>query len=192
MPAEPNKDQKETKGTLKEDSVAGGETEVSERRLEPEKTLFNWTEAARPFKKRDRDFWITIVIIVAISGLVLFLVEGFMPVMLIISLVFLFYILNTIEPGNIDYKISNKGVRVAEKLNEWRLLGRFWFTKRFNNDLLVFETSTIPGRLELVINPANKGKIKEKLARYLVEEEAPPSGLDKAANWFAKKLPGNN
>ena len=191
MPNSKKEAPKEAKSTLKSESVAGSEQPIQERKIIPEKTLLSWTAPARPFKRRDRDFWITVIAIVAISGLILFLVEGFMPVILIISIVFLFYILNTVEPENIEYKITNKGVRVSDKMNGWNTLGRFWFTKRFNNDLLVLETVSLTGRLELVINLKDKEKIKENLAKYIVEEEASPSGLDKAANWFAKKLPGN-
>jgi len=40
-----------------------------------------------------------------------------------------------------------------------------------------------------VINQEDKERIRKTLSSYVVEEEAPPSYLDKAANWFAKKLP---
>jgi len=158
---------------------------------EPEKDLFSWRAPARPFKRRDREFWITIIAIAGIFGLVLFLVEGVMPVILIISIVFLFYVLSTVEPAEIEYKISNKGVKVAEKRNDWETISRFWFTKRFDNDLLVFEVMTLPGRLELVFNLKDKDNLKNVISKYVPEEEAAPSGLDRASNWFASKLPGN-
>jgi hypothetical protein len=191
MPNEKNQAQEKPKSTLKKENVPDIEQPVQERKIIPEKTLFSWNAAARPFKKRDKDFWVTVIAIVGIAGLILFLVEGYMPVILIISIVFLFYILNTVEPGIIEYKITNKGVRVVDKMNDWNSLSRFWFTRRFNNDLLVFEAFTLGGRLELVINSKDKERIKKELSKYLVEEEAPPSGLDKAANWFSQKLPGN-
>lgn len=158
---------------------------------EPEKDLFAWRAPARPFKRRDREFWITIIAIAGIFGLVLFLVEGVMPVILIISIVFLFYVLSTVEPAEIEYKITNKGVKVAEKRNDWEAITRFWFTKRFDNELLVFEVMTLPGRLELVFNPKDKDNLKSVISKYVPEEEASPSGLDRASNWFATKLPGN-
>jgi hypothetical protein len=79
---------------------------------------------------------------------------------------------------------------MADKLNPWENLGRFWFTKRFNDQILVFETFTLGGRLEVVIKPDDKEKIKSILSKYLLHEEAPPSVIDKATNWFSKKLPG--
>ncbi|OGM14745.1 hypothetical protein A2141_03470 [Candidatus Woesebacteria bacterium RBG_16_40_11] len=190
MPPTQKQDQK-PKRTLKNEEEKVVETPGIKTRIEPEKTLFSWVAPARAFKRRDRDFWVTVVVIVGISGLILFLVEGFMPVILIISIVFLFYILNTVEPGKIEYKITNKGVKVEEKMNAWDIFTRFWFTKRFNYELLVLETLTITGRLELVINSKDKARIKTELSKYIVEEEAPPSSIDKAANFFAQKLPGN-
>jgi hypothetical protein len=159
-------------------------------KMETEKLIFSWTAPARPFKRRDRDFWVTIIVISAIVGLILFFAEGFMPVILIISVIFLYYILSTVEPENIEYKITTWGVKMADKLNTWDKLGRFWFTKRFNDELLVFEALTLGGRLEVVIKHADKEKIKKILTRYLLHEQASPSVFDKASNWFSKKLPG--
>lgn len=173
-------------GTLKE-NVNSKES----KKKEPEKVLFSWKAPARPFKRRNRQFWTTTIAIAAIFGLILFLIEGVMPVLVIISVVFLFYILSTVEPKEVEYKITNKGVVFADKKTEWDDLTRFWFTRRFNNELLVFEMTRLPGRLELVINPADKSKIKEKASEYLEEEKAPPSNLDRATNWLSKRFPGN-
>jgi hypothetical protein len=158
-------------------------------RQEPERDLAVWTAPARPFKKRNRTFYITLIAIAGLVGLILFLVEGFMPVVLIIALIFLFYVLSTVEPEKIEYKISNRGIKVADKRTDFNQCIRFWFTKRFDNELLVVEIITIPGRLELVINPVDKEQIRKSLLVYLPEEQASPSFLDRASDWFAKKLP---
>ena len=109
--------------------------------------------------------------------------------MLIISLVFLFYVLSTVEPENINYKITTYGVKIADRLTSWNSMRRFWFTNRFDTTLLVVETFTLPGRLEIVTTPQIKEQIEADMKKFLVHEEAPPSFLDKSANWFAKKLP---
>jgi hypothetical protein len=158
---------------------------------EPEIELISWTAPARPFKRRNKEFYITLIAIAAIVGLVLFLVEGWMPVILIISLVFLFYVMSTVEPEQIEYKITNKGIKVAGKKTEWAGLTRFWFSRRFDSQLLVMETLFLPGRMELVIDPGKKEEIKKTLLKFLPEEEAPASALDRAANWFSKRMPGN-
>ena len=178
------------KGTLKEKEVLAGEKETPVViRRETEKELVSWVAPARPFKKRTRQFYVTAISIAAITALVLFLIEGILPVILIIALVFLFYVLSTVEPDNIEYKLTNRGIKIAGKSTPWNFMFRFWFTKRFDSELLVIETAKIPGRLELVVNLQVKDKLRENLLRFLDEEETPPTFIDKAANWFSKKLP---
>jgi hypothetical protein len=158
-------------------------------RVVTEKELFSWKAPSRPFKKRDREFWVTVGAIAFIGGIILFLIEGVMPVILIISIVFLYYVMSTVEPEMVTYAITNLGVKFADKRTDWDYLTRFWFTKRMDTSLLVFEMTSLPGRLELVIDPKDQDKLKEVLADYVVNEEAPPSQLDKAANYLADKLP---
>ena len=192
-PAEVKKDVYES--TLKEskvDRVVENEPQPVVVRRESEHDLLVWTAVARPFKRRDRKFYVTLISIAAIVALVLFLAEGFMPVILIVSLVFLFYVLNTVEPENVEYKITNKGIKIAERRTDWGATNRFWFTRRFDNDLLVVETFNLPGRLELVINSTEKEAVRKIVSVYIPEEEASPSFLDKAAGWFSKKLPGSS
>jgi hypothetical protein len=157
-----------------------------------EKDLFVWKAASRPFKRRDREYYLTLFAMVFIVCLVLFFAEGWMPVVLIVSLVFLYYILNTVAPETIEYKLTSKGVKIADKTTQWAYTSRYWFTKRYDDNLLVFETSILPGRLELVINKEDRDKLRNVLKKYLPEEEASPSVMDKSATWVSKKLSGVN
>lgn len=161
-------------------------------RREPERELVVWTAPARPFKTRDRQFYVTVFAIAGIVSLILFFAEGFMPVLLIVSLVFLYYVLSTVEPEKIEYKVTSKGIKIATNLTEWPNLHRYWFTKRFDSELMIVETSLIPGRLELVIDKDVKEKLKKEISAYIPYEEVPAGGLDKFTEWFAKKLPGNS
>jgi hypothetical protein len=162
--------------------------ENKNKKEEPERELVSWQAPARPFKRRNRDFYVTVIAIAAVFGLILFLVEGVLPVILIVSIVFLFYVLSTVEPEKIDYQITTKGIKVAGRLTDWRLMNRFWFTRRFDSNLLVVETATFPGRLEVVIDETKKEEIEKSCTKYLTHEEVSPSSLDKAANWVGKKF----
>jgi hypothetical protein len=154
-----------------------------------EKSIFSWTAPLRPFKRRSRDFWVTVISITSIFSFILFLVEGIMPVILIISLIFLFYVLFTVEPEKIEYSITNKGIKIADKETRMENFNRFWFAQRLDSEVLVLEMFSLPGRLELVINPKDKDKIRKTLLKFIIEEEATPSKLDRATEWFANKLP---
>lgn len=169
--------------------IADQQQAQPESTLKKEVELFVWTAPARPFKRRDKQFYVTTISIASLVCLILFLAEGAMPVILIISLIFLYYVMSTVEPENIEYKITNKGIKIANKLTNWEVLGRFWFGKRYDTELLILETKVLPGRMELVINSEQKEQIKKELLKYLVEEEISPSKLDRAVDWFSKKLP---
>ena len=187
-PPKPDKSRVEPESVKKESAEPEPQQVTLKREIE--KVLYEWKAPARPFKRRNRDFWITAIAIAVIVGLILFLVEGFMPVLLVIALVFLFYVMNSVKPEEVAYKITNYGVKFADKLTPWNMMSRFWFTRRFDSKLLVFEANVISGRLELVVDGADEDKITKVLAKYVVHEEAPASYLDKTANWFSKKMPG--
>src|SRR4030066_2012234 len=134
-------------------STLNNEPQAVVVRREPERDLVTWTASARPFKRRDRQFYVTTFAIAGIVSLVLFLAEGVMPVILIISLVLLYYVRSTVQPEDVEYKITTKGIKISGKLTEWHYLNRYWFTKRFDNELMVVDTVLLRGRIEFMITP---------------------------------------
>ncbi len=158
---------------------------------ETEKDLLTWTAAARPFKRRNREFFITVGAMAGVVGLVLFIIEGVLPLILLISLLFLFYVMSTVEPANIEYKITNFGIKVAGKRTDWNAMKRFWFVKRMDSELLIIETFSLPGRLEMVIRPEIKKDIEKIISDYIPFEEQPASYIDKATTWVSGRVPGN-
>jgi hypothetical protein len=165
------------------------EANVPEKpRYIPEKELFNWTAKSRPFKKRAREYWVTIVAIAALLSFIMFLAEGTMPVILIISVVFLYYVLSTVEPHEVNFKITDKGIRIENKLTEWNILTRYWFVKRLDSNTLNFETTVFPGKIEMVVEEKDVPKFKSLLSKYLPEEEPEKTSVDKASDWVSKKI----
>lgn len=90
-----------------------------------------------------------------------------------------------------EYTITTLGVKIADKRIDMDLLARFWFSERFGTNIIVFDLFTFPGRIELVINKKDEEEIRKALTPYVPEEEAPPTRMDKAANWLAGKIPAN-
>jgi hypothetical protein len=160
--------------------------EETQTQAPQEKELLSWESGARPFKRRDRDTYVTIIAVAALFGIILFIIQGIMPVLLIVSLLFLFYILSTVEPERVTYKITDSGIQINEKLTHWGELTRFWFTHRLDHTMLIMETTFLPGRLEIIIDSESKDKIKKVLKDYIPNEESPPSLFDKASNLTSK------
>jgi hypothetical protein len=159
--------------------------------ISSEKELYSWQAASRPFKKRGRQFWMTIIAMASLFGLILFLAEGVMPVLLIASIIFLYYVYSNVEPEVVRYKITTKGVRIENGLTELETITSFCFTKKLDKELLVLQILKIPGRLELVINTNDKDGIRKALSSYVTEEDIKPSNFDKMTSFLSEKLPQN-
>lgn len=157
--------------------------------LTKERTLFSWKAPARPFKRRDREFFTTVLALAFLIGLIMFFIDGILPVAVVMALVFLIYVLSTVQPEEVEHSITNKGVVFAGKKYRWDELVRFWFTKRFGNHLLIIESLQVPNRIEMVVSEQDQEKIKDTIEDYLIFEEAAPNFLDKAAGWFSKQVP---
>ncbi len=155
----------------------------------PEETVFTWEAATRPFKKRNRQFFTTIIIIALLVALILFFAGQFLPVAVVFAVTFLVYVSSVVPPEKITYKITTYGIRLEKNLYYWEELGRFWFEKKFDQDVLYIETVRFPGRVTLVIEPDKKTSIKEILAEVLIEEKPEPTPYEKVSNWLQKKIP---
>ncbi len=174
------------------DSTLNGEPQAVVVRREAERDIITWVAPARPFKRYGRKFYVTVFSIIGIIGIIFFIAEGIMPVILLISLTFLFYVLSTVQPENIEYKITNRGVKIAGRETPWQSLVKFCFSQKSGSDVLVFEMIPLPGRMELVVKSEIKESLRKEISAYIPYEEIPPSFLDKILNWIVKKLPEND
>ncbi len=157
---------------------------------EEEHVLFSWTAPERSFQRRDRDFWITAVSILVLLSVILIFIKEFFLVMALFSVLFLYYVLSTVEPDTIQNQITNKGLYFGEMRYLWEILERFWFKKSLSNQMVFFETNLkFPRQIALVINPQDQEKIKEILKKRLPSFEDPPSFVDKLTKWFGERLP---
>ena len=158
--------------------------------LNEEKVRFEWEAVERAYKKRDKDFWITVIAILVLVSVILFFVKEFFLIVALVSSLFLYYVLSTIPPQKTKYKITNRGVYFGENRYEWDLLSRFWFGKSLNNDMIHFETILrFPSQISLVINSEDKEKIKEIVVKKLPLIEESPNFVDKLTSKIVKMIP---
>lgn len=158
-------------------------------RREPERDLVVWNAPARPFKRYGRKFYVTIFSIVGIISIILFIAEGIMPVILMVSLIFLFYVLSTVPPETIENKVTSRGIKIAGKDILWQNISKFCFVSKAGGEVLVLETLSLPGRMELVVNPEIKDVLKREISAFVPYEDLKTSTLDKVTSWVIKKLP---
>jgi len=158
----------------------------------PEETLVTWEAPARPFKKRKKQFFSTVFIIAILVALILFFAGQVLPVALVISVVFLVYVMAMIPPQNVSVKLTNYGFYIDKEAYAWYEMGRFWFEKKQGFDTLQIELGRFPNRLSLVLIAGvtpSKENLELVLSEVLLKEKPKPTTFEKAATWLSEKIP---
>lgn len=155
----------------------------------PEITVSAWEAPSRPFKKRQRQFFVTVTVIALLVSLILFFSGQFLPIAVVISVVFLMYVLQVVPPHNISHKITTFGISVEGNLYYWQELGRFWFEKKYDQSLLNVETLRFPGRITVVIPEEKKQEVTEILSEVLLQQKPDLTLFEKIAGWVQEKVP---
>ncbi len=174
--------------TLKNQKTVGLESELV--RPEPIKVLLGWTAPERFFKKRSREYFTTIGAMVFLLVVILLFLQEWLLIIVVVALTFVAYVMATIEPGQVEYKITNRGLVIGEKTYLWSVLGRFWFTQKWSQKALQVENfSGFPQRLLLLLGEASQESIKNLLSPHLNFEEPERTWTDKASEWLAGRVP---
>lgn len=158
----------------------------------PEQIILTWQAPARPFKKRNRQYYTTIVAIVFLISLILFFAGQFLPIAVVISVAFLAYVLSSVPPTTAEHKITTYGLRVENVLYYWEELGRFWFEEKFGQPLVQVEVARFPGRLTLLLNEVGQDTMRELLSEVLLEEKPKETFFDSSARWLQEHIPLDN
>ena len=167
------------------------DSEKSTLKNEETRTLVEWKSPSRPFKKRDRDYFTTIGAMVFLIVVILFFIKEWLLIAAILSFTFLVYILNTVPPEEIENKITNKGITSANHTYLWDDLREFWFTKKFNQKMIVIQTKiSFPKRVLILIDDSLEKQVKDALLPYLTFKETPEkTWMDNASEWLSKRIP---
>ena len=163
--------------------------QIEEDRMKPEVDLYIWDSPSRPFKHRDREFYSTIAVIVFLVSLILLFAGQFLLIAVVVSMAFVSYVLASVPPDNVAHRITTHGVHTGTQFFFWEEMGRFWFETKYKHDLLLVEISKFPGRAIMLVDPAEKMKVRTILTKYLIQQTPLPTFLDKAADWLQEKVP---
>ena len=154
------------------------------------KEIFSWEAPERPFKRRSKEFWTTLLSLVLLISLILFFAKEYFLIATIFALVFLFYILSTRPPQKITYRITNQGIFWGQAKYEWPVLHSFWIEEENGQAILNVATYlNFPKRLILPLGEEDEKVLREILENFLPYEQPEPTFIEKAANWLAKTFP---
>lgn len=155
------------------------------------KTLLSWTGPGRPFRKRGRQFFLTAILLTLLVEILLFLFSQYLLMLVVLSLLFLSFVLATVAPRDFHYRISSEGITIEDHSYLWIELYDFYFKQRENTDILHVRTKAfIPGELTLTLGDLNRDHIKSILLPYLpYRETVRQTFMEKSGDWLAKNFP---
>lgn len=155
------------------------------------KTLLAWTAPGRPYKKRTRSYFASILLIMILVEIILFLFSQYALMAVVGSLVFLAFALALTPPGNFHYRISTEGIMVEDHFLLWKELYDFYFKKRNGIDVLHIRTyAMLPGELTIILGDVTEAHVKHAMLPYLpYREYIKPTMMEKSADWLSKNFP---
>lgn len=170
-------------------SSSAPKTEVQREQAELE-VLFTWQAPARPFKNRNKEVFLTAGAIVVLVTIILFFIKEFLLIAVILSIYFVFWVLNNVAPEQAEHQITNRGIVTGDKNYPYDELQQFWMSEKWDFKILFVDTKkSFPGRLMMLFDSKDEAKIKNLLLKYLPLEEAEKTWLDKTALWLQEKVP---
>src|SRR5438034_1006374 len=90
------------------------------------RTLLSWHAPGRPFRKRGKEFYLSTLLITILIEIILFLFSEYLLMLVIISLVFLAFVLVSVPPRDFRYRISTEGVTIEDHFFLWDELYDFY------------------------------------------------------------------
>lgn len=154
--------------------------------------IFSWKAPLRPYKKRGKNVLRFCLALAFLLSLIVFFFGDKVLLIPIWAVLFLFYTLTITPSPEVENKITKFGVETAGITLRWETLSHFYFTQRFDFDIV-----TIVGRAPysfhsyLVLpNAEIKNTALLILSEHLIYQDKPEQTFtDRMINLLSRLLP---
>lgn len=155
-----------------------------------ERELYSWQAVARVYKTRGKDFYSTVIVLAVLISVIMFFIEGIMPVLLVWAIVFVIWAINKTPPEEVKHTITNRGIRTGGGIYFWEEMVFFFIEDDGENKVLrVVLARRFPGQLGLVLKKGDEEKIKQLIGKRVELNKPEPGWMDRFIVWFKKKVP---
>ncbi len=154
-------------------------------------TLLTWKAPGRPFRKRGKEYYLTSLLAAILIEIILFLFAQYMLMMVVLSFVFLSFVLVTIPPHDFTYRLSTEGISMEDHFYLWQELYDFYFKNKEGAETLHIRTQAfLPGELIIPLGHVDKEHLKSILLQALPYREIiKPTFMEKSADWLSRTFP---
>lgn len=164
-------------------------TDQTEIRDLNEKVLLEFEAYDRPHKVWTKEFYSSVIVIAFLVSVILYFIEGVMPVVVIWALVFMLWAMAKTEPAIVKVSLTSWGLRTTDKVYRYEEMVNFWFETKWTNRLMRINLSGLPWHLVVVIDPSQEEKIKSLVGKNVIYLEPEITWIDRAIKWVGKKMP---
>lgn len=114
--------------------------------------LISWKAPMRIFRKRAKEDYIRIIFIALCAITFFFIVRQYMLILVTVALVFLTFVMWSVPPELVEHKVTTRGIYSIDRMYEFNILNKYWFSYVSGVYLLNIETELrLPARLILLI-----------------------------------------
>lgn len=155
------------------------------------RTLLSWSAPGRPFRKKGREFFASVLLIFLLVEVILFLFSQYQLMLATAALTFLSIVLSTVPPTNFHYRISTEGVKVEDHFYIWDELYDFYFKKIDGMPTLIIRTMAMfPGEIRISLGDISVDHVRRVLINYLpYREVVKATFMEKSGDWLARNFP---
>ena len=159
--------------------------------LNPQIILF-WKAPLRPYKKRAKHVLRFYIAVALLLSVIVFFFGDRILLVIIWSLLFLFYTLTITPPPIVENKITKFGIETAGVTMRWETLSHFYFTQRFGYDVLTVVTQPPYSLYAYIVIPtqAIKEDVMRILAEHILYQDKPRRTVtDRMVDWLSRLIP---
>jgi hypothetical protein len=152
--------------------------------------LLEWEADDRPYKRLNKEVFSTIVAGAGLLGVILFIIDGVVPVVMLIAFLFLWYVLGTVKPRKVKHYLTTWGIETEDKVYFWEYMTRYWVEGSEGHRMLVIELAlNWPRNLRLMLDSrVTEDVLREALDEVIIEDRPAANWLEKASRWLEGKI----
>lgn len=160
--------------------------------IEQKQLICQWHAPLRAYKKQSKHVLRFYVALATILSVIVFFFQDYIVLMVIWSMLFLFYQLTVTPPPVVTNKITAFGVESGGVQLRWEVLSHFYFTKRFEFEILTLVTQGPYPFFSYFVIPDQKTKeeVMHVLSEYIMFVPDPPITItDRLINLMSQLIP---
>ncbi len=149
---------------------------------------FSWQAPDRPFKKRGIRFYFNIALIAIVICLILLFFYQYILLAVVFSIIFVGLASATVPPKEVEYQVTNKGIKIGDAQFAYDQLKPFWQSEMLDHKVIIIPTlMKLPKQLIIMLDKEKSDAIIKALTAHIKEVSPPPlSWADRRAAQLVK------